>query len=187
MKNALILLCPSELLQSPPQPVLPKGYYARNYREDDKLNYKRILEDEGWKLSNEELDEFFTRVLPDGLYFLVNEESEEIVASAVALHNPKSSYYTFPFGGDIGFVFTNPVHRNKGLGLYVTSLATKRLISSGYKSIRIVTNDHRLPALKTYLKLGFKPFLYSSDMEERWENVYKKLEIKFNLEVCIKI
>ena len=186
-EKALILLCPPELFQLPPQPSLPKRYYTRTYREEDNSDYKRMLEEEGWKLSNKDLNEFFSRILPDGLYFLVDQKTEDIVASAVALHNPQSSDYTFPFGGDIGFVFTNPNHRNKGLGLYVTALATKRLISSGYKSIRIVTNDHRLPALKTYLKLGFKPFLYSSDMEDRWKDVYKNLEIKFNTEECIRI
>ncbi|WP_456276399.1 GNAT family N-acetyltransferase [Bacillus sp. AK128] len=186
-ENALILLCPPELFRLPPEPSLPKGYYVRNFREEDKLNYKKMLEEEGWNLSNEDINDFFSRILPDGLYFIVDEKTEEIVASASALHNPKSSYYTFPFGGDIGFVFANPKHRKKGLGLYVTALAANRLISSGYKSIRIVTNDHRLPALKTYLKLGFKPFLYSSDMEERWKGVYNELGIKFYVEECITL
>lgn len=121
------------------------------------------------------------------MLFIVCEKTEEIVASAAALHNPKSSYYTFPFGGDIGFVFTKQAHRNNGLGRYDTALATRRLISAGYTSIRVVTNDHRLPALKAYLNLGYKPFLYSSDMEQRWRDVYHRLDLVFERMECLEV
>lgn len=186
-KNALILLYPNELLHFPTETQIPKGYYTRGFKDSDTSNYLKLLEIEGWKLNKEMFDDFFHSILPDGLYLVIEEESEEIVATAVALHNPKSSYYTFPFGGDIGYVITHPNHRKKGLGLYVTALATNRLITAGYKSIRIVTNDHRLPALKTYLKLGFVPFLYASDMKNRWKEVYKKLEIEFSIQDCVTV
>jgi mycothiol synthase len=70
---------------------------------------------------------------------------------------------------------TDPKHRGKGLGYNVFLKATWRLIEAGYKSIRVVTNDQRLPALKTYLKSGFLPFLYHYDMEERWTRVCHQL------------
>ncbi|MBB6452469.1 mycothiol synthase [Salirhabdus euzebyi] len=186
-KKALILLCPQSFIQSPPEPTIPSGYCVRTFRQEDKKNYVELLEKEGWLLDETELEDFFDRVIPNGLFFLIDKRSKEIVASAVALHNPKSSHYTFPFGGDIGFVFTRPAHRKKGLGLAVTNLATNRLIKAGYSSIRIVTNDHRLPALKTYLNLGFIPFLYASDMEQRWKDVYTILGLPFNKERCLKI
>ncbi len=184
-KSALILLCPEELFHSPPKSTLPEGYYVRHYKEDDQEDYLRLLEREGWTLSEHQVDDFFSRILPDGLFFIVYEKTNEIVASAVALHNPKSSYYTFPFGSEIGFVFTSPIHRNKGLGRSITAFVTNRLISAGYKSIRLVTNDYRLPALKAYINIGFVPFLYSGDMEERWREVYKELHMEFDLSRCI--
>jgi mycothiol synthase len=144
-----------------------------------------MLESEGWKLNEQQFENFYHQILPDGLFLVTEKETNEIEATAVSLHNPKSSYYAFPFGGDIGFVVTNPNHRRKGLGQYVTAKATNKLIDAGYKCIRLVTNDHRLPALKTYIKLGFVPFLYSSDMEGRWQEVYTKLDLNFSKEKCI--
>ncbi|MBM6617177.1 hypothetical protein [Bacillus suaedaesalsae] len=173
-EKALIMLCPPDLLHTPPKPLVPNGYYERNYREEDRFAYVKLLENEGWNINDEQLDDFFTRVLPNGLYFLIDHATEEIVSSAVALHNPKSGYYHFPFGGEIGFVFTPPNHRNKGLGFCATALAT-------------VTNDHRLPALRTYIKLGYKPFLYSPDMGDRWKDVYKSLNINFSITNTIEI
>jgi mycothiol synthase len=113
--------------------------------------------------------------LPNGLFVVEEHSTGEIVSTAVALHNPESSHYYFPFGGEIGFVVTNTKHRGKGIGNKVFLKATLRLIEAGYNSIRVVTNDHRLAALKTYLKAGFLPFIYHHDMEERWTKVCEQI------------
>lgn len=51
--NALILLFPKESFQLPLEEGLPKGYYVRKYRNGDREKYNRLLEEEGWKLSEE--------------------------------------------------------------------------------------------------------------------------------------
>jgi len=47
----------------------------------------------------------------------------------------------------------------------------QRYASAGYRHVYLKTDDWRLPAIKTYLKLGFLPFLFSPDMEGRWREV----------------
>jgi mycothiol synthase len=180
MKKPLIMICPEKLLNNPPVYPLHEGYEAVTYQESDRLEYKELLKAEGWNLSDEAFEHFLHKVLPGGLFLVKNTHAGKIAATAAALHNPESNHYTFPFGGDIGFVRTHPDFRNKGFGLFVTALAAERLIKAGYNSIRIVTNDERLPALKTYIKLGFVPFLYDAGMKERWRDVYRTLGVEVN-------
>lgn len=63
--------------------------------------------------------------------------------------------------------------------LLASVAATTRLIQAGYSNIRVVTNDHRLSALKVYLKIGFVPFLYTEDSEGRWKVVCDNLNWSF--------
>ncbi|WP_421383098.1 GNAT family N-acetyltransferase [Bacillus salacetis] len=180
MKKPLIMICPERLILEPPVYPLPEGYEVADYQESDSPEYIELLKAEGWNLNADAFQTFLHKVLPGGLFLIKNKTTGEIAATAAALHNPESTHYTFPFGGDIGFVRTHPDHRNKGLGLFVTALAAERLIKADYQSIRIVTNDERLPALKTYIKLGFVPFLYELDMKARWHDVYRKLGLEAN-------
>jgi mycothiol synthase len=60
--------------------------------------------------------------------------------------------------------------------------ATARLIQAGYEEIYLRTDDHRLPAIKTYLKLGWEPFLCAPDMAERWRTVCQQLNWQFSIE-----
>jgi mycothiol synthase len=33
------------------------------------------------------------------------------------------------------------------------------------------TDDFRIPAIAIYLSLGFRPFLYDDDMQNRWKTI----------------
>ncbi|KAA0546986.1 GNAT family N-acetyltransferase [Bacillus sp. BGMRC 2118] len=181
-QNSLILLYPEV---AAPKIVEPPGYYVRTYENQDFTTYKTMLRHEGWILNDHQFHDFFNKVVSNGLFFAIDKETNEIAATAVALRNPTSTHFSFLQGGEIGFVITKREHRRKGLGSYVTALATSRLISTDSKSIRIVVNDFRTAAIKTYLNLGFKPFLYTEDMEKRWEEVFHKLNRKLSIENCM--
>ena len=47
----------------------------------------------------------------------------------------------------------------------------------------LFTDEFRIPAIKIYLKLGFVPYLYESDMAERWQGVMKDMGIA-ELDAC---
>jgi len=81
-----------------------------------------------------------------------------------------------PFGGRIDWLATHPKHRGLGLGKISASSATLRLQQAGYDDIWVTTDDERIGALKIFHSIGFRPNI-SSDMEERWSKIYKKLNL----------
>ena len=129
---------------------------------------------ENWGQSH--LAHVMARSLPGGIFFLLDEPTGAIVATACALHNPAAGQ---PFGGEMGWVAVDPDHRGKALGFIVTAAATNRLIEAGYGHIYLLTDDFRLAALKTYLRLGYVPFLFHPSMERRWRDVCTKLDVSF--------
>ncbi len=150
----------------------------RTYRQGDQEGYVRVMKRAGFSdWSKENLDHALSHCLPDGLFFVVHDETDTIVATAVALHNPDADH---PSGGELGWVAADPEHRGKGLGFIVSAAATKRFIDEGYSDIYLKTDDFRLPAIRTYFKLGWVPFLHAPDMEKRWEAVCGNLNIAFS-------
>ena len=109
----------------------------------------------------------------------VHEASSEIVASAMGLHDHSDLH---PFGGELGWVAGDPAHAGKGLGMAVCAAVTARLIGAGYRDIHLYTEHWRLAALKTYLKLGYVPFLFALEMPERWRAVCAQLRWPFTPE-----
>ncbi len=108
------------------------------------------------------------------------EGQGEIVASAMAL---RSQTKTPPFEGELGWLAGDPAHAGKGLGRAVSAAVTTRFIGAGFRNIHLYTEDWRLPALKTYLKLGYVPFLYTPGMPERWRAVCAQLGWPFTPEM----
>ena len=110
---------------------------------------------------------------------VVHEESGEIVATAMGLHDHSADH---PFGGELGWVAADPAHAGHGLGLAVCAAVTVRLIQAGYRAIHLYTEPWRLSALKTYLKLGYMPFLYQPGMAARWQTICEQLGWPFTPE-----
>ena len=121
---------------------------------------------------HERLQRVLSRALPDGLSLIEHKPTGKLVATAVAQHHATEQD---PFGGELGWVAGDPEHKGRGLGLAVCAAVTARFIQAGYRRIYLWTDDWRLPALKTYLKLGYEPVFYKEDMAERWQEVFANL------------
>ena len=172
----LRMIWPERLLSSPPRPQVPEGYLLRCYRDADEAGYLELMTKAGFERWNHErVAAIVQKVLPDGFFVIVHRASGKIVATAMTTHNPIDLH---PYGGELGWVAAAPEHRGKGLGLAVCAQATARLIQAGYRNIYLLTDDFRLPAIKTYLKLGYEPLLFCEGMAERWEQVYRKLGLE---------
>jgi mycothiol synthase len=52
---------------------------------------------------------------------------------------------------------------------------TQRFLDAGYTKIQLHTEYYRLPAIKTYLKLGFVPSIASSEDADLWADVCEQL------------
>ncbi len=168
-RDQLQMIWPEGLLDAPPTPNVPSGYELRQYRPEDKEAYLKLMHRVGFSYWNEEmLDQMLAAALPGGFFVLEHVSTDTIIATAMAAHMPTQRY---PFGGELSWVAADPDHSGKGLGLAVCAAVVRRFLAAGYRCIYVQTDDFRLPAIKTYLKLGFEPTSHTADMEARWRKV----------------
>ncbi len=172
--SQLQMVWPEERLDTPPEPELPAGYELRQYRPEDRTAYLELVQKAGFEDFDEKrLNNMLRTVLPDGFFVVEQRDSGRVVATAMAVHAPQNIH---PHGGELGWVAGDPDHSGRRLGMAVCAAVVRRFIRAGYRRIYLQTDDYRLPAIKTYLRLGFQPFHYREDMEERWRAVCEKLD-----------
>ncbi len=71
---------------------------------------------------------------------------------------------------------TDPAHCRLGLATAVVLAVMNRLATEGYPASYLGTEDDRLAAIHLYLRLGWKPLLYTDGMEDRWRAIQDALE-----------
>ncbi len=176
----LQMIWPERLLNAPPVARVPPGYSLRTYRQGDEPRFYKVMELAGWPGWNDEkLKPWMARIPPGSWFMAVHDESSEIVATAMGLHDHSEQH---PFGGELGWVAGDPAHAGKDLGMAVCAAVTARLIGTGYSDIHLYTEHWRLAALKTYLNLGYVPFLYTLEMPERWREICAQVQWPFTPE-----
>lgn len=175
----LYLLWPEYLLSEAPRAEMPSGYVSRSYVDGDDAALRHLLESDGWKITDEGWQDYKDKILPGGLFLISHTATERAVATAGAVHNPNPGRCYFPFGGELGYLIVHPAHRGKRLGYAVSALVVRKFISAGYLNIRVCVQGFRLPAIKTYLRLGFVPFLNSEDISSRWQRICERTAYPF--------
>lgn len=160
-----------------PTAAAPEGYVLRTYRDADRGAYLRLMRQmfEG----QPPLEYLLERVLPDGFFVAIDGSTAELAATCMALHHPTLRH---PFGGNLGWLATDPVYTGRGLGTAVAAAVTRRLVQAGYRRIFLETDDDLLPAISIYLKLGWVPYLFSADVTDRWRAVLDELGRDFTPE-----
>jgi mycothiol synthase len=123
------------------------------------------------------MEYWLNHVLPRGFFVIQEEQSNIVTGACLAAHLPTPRH---PFAGILGWLAVDPAYRGNGFGQTLSAAVTRRLIEAGYERIYLNTDDHRLPAIKTYLNLGWVPFLYQEDMAKRWELVCRKLDWEYS-------
>jgi len=176
----LEMVWPQHLLNAPPSRPVPNGYRLRTYIPSDEPQFYQLMNLAGWPdWDDAKLEPWKTRIVPDGWFLVIHNASDTLVASAMGVHSHRSDH---PFGGELGWVAGHPDHAGKGLGGVVCAAVTARLIAGGYRNIHLYTDNWRLPALRTYFKLGYIPYLCSADMPERWRAICEQINWSFTPE-----
>ena len=176
----LEMIWPESKLASPPLCSVPPGFLLRTYRVGDEMAFLDLMARANYSGWNERhFHGWLARVLPEGLFFLVETADGKMVGTAMACHNPSRRH---PFGGTVSCVAMDLVRQGQGLGFVVTAAATGRLIAGGYRNIYMESDDWRLAALKTYFRMGWLPLLYSVKMPDRWRVVCDQIGIPFTPE-----
>lgn len=158
-------------LENLPPLELPDGYTLREYSNGDKNGIAALLQatfGDVWT-GERVIGEFVKR--EDVVKTYVITHGDEIVATASAVVNE-----TLGSAGYVHYVAASPHHAGKKLGLLASLATLHEFARLGCTSAVLDTDDERLPAVKTYLNLGFVPHYTDDTHEERWKIVMEKLK-----------
>lgn len=157
-----------------PDNGLPEGFTYRVFQGGDEekwcglLNANRQLGN--WNRNR--IDEERARgLVEDSQHFVLNQEGHFVACAGVydRERNERACW-------EIGWIAADPYHRGLGLGRFVLANAlrfTQKKLEK--RSVYLLTDDFRKPAIKTYLKLGFVPDLSHPTYEDRWRKVLAAL------------
>ena len=154
----------------------PDGYHVRTFQQGDRDHWLRIVgaafEDPSWDESR------FTASIVDHAgfaedrLFLVCAPDGRPCATAGAFRTDD------PGVGYLHYVAVHPTAQGRGLGYLVSLAAIRRFRQDGLACAMLETDDHRLPAIATYLRLGFSPLLRPGPEDaqtDRWSRVLQEL------------
>lgn len=108
---------------------------------------------------------------PEYVLYLSKDGKDIATASAVESED-------YPNEGYIHMVATMPGYRGLGAGRLIMTAALQSLAARGFKTAVLSTDDERLAAIKLYYSLGFRPMYTHESHKERWEKIFKQLDIK---------
>lgn len=158
-------------------PEIPEGVTIRTYQPGDEAHWADIM---NCGLSENLTPEKARRDImdqpqfdPEGLFF-AELESGAVVGSACAwLDKPDETRY-----GLVHMVCVKPEARGKNLG-YLLTLAVLHYFQTKteIRDIYLLTDDFRIPAIKSYLRLGFTPVMEHPSFERRWADIMKQTEL----------
>jgi mycothiol synthase len=76
---------------------------------------------------------------------------------------------------ELGWVAVSPQHQGRSLGYHVCLAVLHYMKRMGYRECFLLTDDFRVPAIKTYLKLGFEPEMSHETHPARWQALNEQL------------
>ena len=160
----------------PKLPPLPEGFTIRTAAEveDPAAEWESIITPAFGEFQSYSLISNDPGCPPERVFFV--EEYSGPAATTTALVEKDN--------GGIGYIHmvgSNPMYVGHGAGLYAVYAALECLQKMGLKEARLLTDDFRLPAIKTYEKLGFEPIIEPGDvvMASRWKKVHETLAMSF--------
>ncbi len=157
-----------------PPLIVPEGYSLRTYEgPDDDDAWVHIMNN---SLGNRHTVESFRagilncpQFTADILFFACFNGSP--VGSACAWRRTVTEHRA----GYVHMVGLVPEHRSKGIGRLLVLRTLHSFRQRRFEAAELNTDDFRLPAIRTYLGLGFLPVMTDSDHPERWAAVFKNL------------
>ena len=159
-----------------PPVVLPDGYTLRGSRAGDGRFWSLILNE---SFGGERTEESFLKEMvahpayrPERILFICAPDGEPC-ATASAYQQQEWGAHT----GYVHYVATRPCHAGHKLGYQVSLAVLHRFKAEGLTDAVLQTDDFRIPAIKTYLRLDFHPLLVHENQPERWQLLLHGLAI----------
>ena len=170
--------------EATPVPLLnmPHGFSLHAVSPAECGKYLAFRQTINWHWQEQDFVNYQAKILPDGLFVMIDDATGKFAASAGA---ETSDFKDHPEIAVLGWVLTDPMYKGHHLGKNVSIAAMHKCLSLGYRRISLLTDDFRIPALKTYLGLGWQPWLYENDMPERWAKITANLKITCDSMRCL--
>ncbi len=167
---------PQLLMRNPdlsalPPLALPEGFSVHTHRAGDDAVWEQIVSDAfGMQIPISRLKNYEV-YSPEYVWYV--EKDGVPIGTADAVERA-----IYPGEGWLRMVAVLKNARGLGAGRIVVSAALQSLRARGYTSALLTTDDERIPAIKLYLSLGFRPVLAHKSHEARWEKIFRALEQK---------
>jgi ribosomal protein S18 acetylase RimI-like enzyme len=95
-------------------------------------------------------------ILSEDIEVVVIEADGIVIASGYALIKTARPYLDHEEYAYLGFMYTHPDYRGKGVNQLVVEELKKWASTKGMKEIRLTVYDDNIPAIKAYERVGFK-------------------------------
>ncbi|HEX3813488.1 MAG TPA: GNAT family N-acetyltransferase [Mycobacteriales bacterium] len=159
-------------LRDLPGLTAPAGYDVRSLRASDLDGWTSLLARNGelgeWSVDRAAALFAPGSVMPLSGAFVATAADVPVATAQLHLHGGDDPYAPTP---ELGWVAVVPEHRGHRLGYLVCLAVLRHAHQNGFRSIFLRTDDYRVPAIRTYLQLGFEPWLYDDSAGERWNSV----------------
>ena len=150
---------------------VPDGLAVRTFRVGDEAGWATLMTGAIGIWDEESTVRLFlgdAGVTPEGVFLLV--AGDHYVATATDKQLPKSEV------GYLHMVTVAPTYRGQGLGRCISLAALLHMKERGCREAILDTDDLRLPAIRTYLSLGFMPEMLETDHTDRWAAIAAELD-----------
>ncbi len=155
-----------------PQPV--PGYSLRTFHPGDEDAWIAILNTAGFgEWNRARIDRMLSgdrAPLPyEGIFFATKvADSPGRDGVPVGVANCFFYRHDDPPAAELGWVAVMPEHRGHHLARMICAAALRFIHDRGYTYAYLKTEPHRIPAIKTYLALGFEPEMMDPSHDQWW-------------------
>lgn len=161
-----------ELTSLPDLPPLPEGYLLRVAGPEDAGGIATVMASAfGPEWTAERVREALLDAPDVKETYLIVAADGAPAATASARLVPER----YPGSGYLHWVATHAAHRGKRLGATASLAALHYFRQVGCRDAVLETDPPRLPAIRTYLRLGFVPEYVDPAHEEAWREVMASL------------
>jgi mycothiol synthase len=160
-----------ELSDLPPAAPLPPGCSLRAAVPVDHASIAEVLSEgfgDAWDAARV-AQEFSAANGVEATYVVVSPAG--VIATAAARRMPDR----YPDAGYLHYVGARSSERGRRLGEVVTRQVLVHFADAGLNQAVLETDDFRLPAVRTYLRLGFVPEPRAAGDQLRWSKVLRNL------------
>ncbi len=162
----------ADLDDLPALPLLPGGYRLRVAEDADADALAALLraafDDDDWTTARVRADLLDA---PDVVStWVIDFDGQPAATASTRLRADR-----FPDSGYVHWVGALPSHAGRRLGFIVSLAVLHEFVRLGCRDAVLETDDFRLPAIKTYRNLGFRPEIQEETHAARWKAVEEKL------------